>query len=147
MHHISFEFVNIIMYNLNSQLNPLKRMASDILNKALERIAEAAYREDLYHSLDFARTLLVTGTPNHSTNETRDAVIEAIAIKALDPGQNTEATFRERLLQDGDSCHVDEQAYFRQLDKIVGNTVKAVIEERVLGRQSTATLEVSPRTK
>jgi hypothetical protein len=120
-------------------------MASGILDKTLERIAEAATRENLYPGLD-ARVIFVTGTPKHRTDLTRDAVIEAIAIKALDPGQNTEALFCDRLLQ-GDPCTPGDQIHFQQLDKIVGDAVKAVTEERLLGRKSTTGVEMSSRSR
>lgn len=112
-------------------------MAEGILENVLERIAAAAAREgELDHHV--AREILVRGRtePGETTAKLRAATIEAIAIKALDPKQNTEPMFRKALANYLEDPQSPDQETPRVFDQIVGEAVRAVVEERLLGKKS-----------
>lgn len=111
-------------------------MVDNYLESVLERVADAAVRESIFDSQFVAREMLVADKPRRGDDKLRSATIEAIAVKGLNPKQNTEAIFRGALKDYlDDDRQSPDQTLPQKFERIVGEVVRAVSEERLLGKK------------
>ena len=108
----------------------------------MERIAYAAVREGVFDNLTVANAMILNEKSKKNPSSLRGAAIEAVAMKGLDPHQNTESVFRKAMAFHLEDPNASEQMLPGLFDRLVGEVVRSVIEERLLGSASSSGLQL-----